>query len=252
MRDVRRTHTRRRGLLLHLRGLPVAQVDAAADCHESTMKGEVCPSTTDDAALRARDEGGTRGDAMTSELNDRLLLRAYAESRKSELLGAFVARYERRLLRFATRLLGGDRRGAQDVARETFTHVALRPDRLIAAESCHNWLLKVARTIGISRMRDATRPRRHDGALREETAAPAGDCPAAEAPEAEERAAKVRAAIDRMQPRHRELLLLKVQEEKSYREIAQITGLTVTNVGVLLYRALKELSLQLAHSKEIL
>ena len=41
----------------------------------------------------------------------------------------------------------------------------------------------------------------------------------------------IRAGIQRLRPRLRELLLLKVQESKSYKEIAQITGLSVTNVG---------------------
>ncbi|HAK97647.1 MAG TPA: hypothetical protein DCM87_22305, partial [Planctomycetes bacterium] len=118
--------------------------------------------------------------------------------------------------------------------------------------SCHNWLLKVARNVGISRMRRTARARRHEEALREKSAAPEVDCAPSGAIEAEERAAGVRAAIDRLQPRHRELLLLRVQEEKSYREIAEITGLTVTNVGFLLHRAMKELSLRLADSREVL
>ncbi len=189
---------------------------------------------------------------MTAEMSDQDLLRSYAASRKSELLGAFLVRYEGRLLRFAMRLLGGDYHGAQDVVQETFTQVARYPDRLLAAESCHNWLLKVARNVGISRLRRTARARRHEDALRERTAVPGADCTPPGAIEAEERAAGVRAAIDRLQPRHRELLLLKVQEEKSYREIAEITGLTVTNVGFLLHRAMKELSLRLADSREVL
>jgi RNA polymerase sigma-70 factor (ECF subfamily) len=60
----------------------------------------------------------------------------------------------------------------------------------------------------------------------------------------------VRAAIDRLAPRHRELLLLKVVEQKSYREIAEITGLTVTNVGYLLHMAVKALGGRLKASRE--
>jgi len=52
----------------------------------------------------------------------------------------------------------------------------------------------------------------------------------------------MRAAIGQLRPRYRELLLLKVQERKSYKEIAQITGLSVTNVGFLLHQAVKELA----------
>ncbi len=35
--------------------------------------------------------------------------------------------------------------------------------------------------------------------------------------------------------------MLKVREKKSYKEIAEITGLTVTNVGFLLHQAMQEL-----------
>ena len=88
--------------------------------------------------------------------------------------------------------------------------------------------------------------------LRRTVASNEADCAASSALEARERADKIRAAIDRLPSRYRELLLLKVQEEKSYREIAQITGHTVTNVGFLLHRAMKELSLRLTPSKEVL
>ena len=70
--------------------------------------------------------------------------------------------------------------------------------------------------------------------------------------EKEEMRARVQAEIEHLGPRYRELLLLKVQEDKSYREIAEITGLTVTNVGYLLHMAMKELSRRLQRSKESL
>ena len=55
----------------------------------------------------------------------------------------------------------------------------------------------------------------------------------------------VRVEIDRLPPRQRELLLLRVQEKKSYKEIAEIAGLTATNVGFILHQAMKALSTRL-------
>jgi RNA polymerase sigma-70 factor (ECF subfamily) len=49
-------------------------------------------------------------------------------------------------------------------------------------------------------------------------------------------------AIDSLRPRAREVVLLKVQEGKSYREIAEITGLSATNVGYILHHAMKALA----------
>ena len=46
-------------------------------------------------------------------------------------------------------------------------------------------------------------------------------------------------------PRQRDVLILKVQEEKSYREIGEITGLTTSNVGYLIHQGLKTLASEL-------
>lgn len=186
-------------------------------------------------------------------MTDQELLRAYVDSSDAESLGTFLERYQNSLVRFADRLLG-DSEAAQDVVQETFLQVARHPRRLIGVQSCHNWLLRVARNIGISRIRRDVRARKHAEVFRERAEARAREKAQrdASALEAEELQGKVRAEINKLNPRYREVLLLKVQEEKSYREIAEITGLTVTNVGYLLHRAMKELSVRLNHAKEVL
>jgi len=197
----------------------------------------------------------TPEEASSEERPDQELLRAYARSGDAAALGVFVCRYQASLVRFADRFLG-DPEAAQDVVQETFLQVARRPDRLLGVESCHNWLLRVARNIGVSRIRREVRARRHAEAFREraqaEAEANARSSGAAAALEAEETRRAVREAIDRLYPRYREVLLLKIQEEKSYREIAEITGLSVTNVGYLLHRAMKALATSLNHAREVL
>jgi RNA polymerase sigma factor (sigma-70 family) len=188
-----------------------------------------------------------------AEMTDQELLRAYAESSDRESLCAFVTRYQGSLVRFAGRLLG-DREAAQDVVQEAFLQVARHPWRLLGVDSCHNWLLRVTRNLGVSRIRRDSRARKHTEAFAAQATAEAttrSQDPVA-ALEREEVRTKVREAIHRLPPRYREVLLLKVEEEKSYREIAEITGLTVTNVGYLLHRAMKELSTRLNHSREAL
>lgn len=49
-------------------------------------------------------------------------------------------------------------------------------------------------------------------------------------------------ALNQLTTRERELVILKVYEEKSYKEIAEITGLTTNNVGVSLHAAMKKLA----------
>ena len=45
-----------------------------------------------------------------------------------------------------------------------------------------------------------------------------------------------------MSERERQLVILKVYEEKSYNEISEITGLTSSNVGYILHHAMKTLA----------
>ena len=182
-------------------------------------------------------------------LTDRELLRDYARSRDGDSLGVFLSRHQDSLLRFTERLLR-DHEAAQDVVQETFLRVARDPGRILKVENHQVWLLKVARNIGISHLRRLSVARRHADELGRRLAGAARNGDGRDALEAEETRDEVRAQVDRLTPRHREVLLLKVQEGKSYREIAAITGLSVTNVGYLLHHAMKGLARRLSQRKE--
>lgn len=184
-------------------------------------------------------------------MTDHELIGSYCRSSDAAALALFVGRYQMSLVRFAEKLVG-DRDAAQDVVQETFLRVAERPARLLDVDSPHNWLLRVARNIGIDWIRKRSRIERHARAAGEalEARAHERDATAAQALEREELRAQVRAEIARLRPRYREILLLKVEEEKSYREIAQITGLSVTNIGYLLHTAMKILQTRLRKRKE--
>ena len=183
-------------------------------------------------------------------MTDHELLLAFAERSDADCLGVFIGRHEGPLLRFAGRLLG-DRDGAQDVVQEAFIEVARDPRRLLSVESCGNWLFRVTRNIGITHLRRRARHERRAriGGERAAAEAEARSETDRTALEADEERARVRAEIERSSPRHREVLILKIVEEKSYREIAEITGLTVTNVGYLLHKAVKDLSRRLKGSE---
>lgn len=184
-------------------------------------------------------------------MTDQDLLRAYAESRDMDSLGAFFGRYEESLLRFSGKLLG-DADRAQDVVQEAFLTVVRHPGKLLGVESCHNWLLRVTRNIGITHLRRDSRARRHAERAAERNASDAEETESARATtlEKDETRLRVREEIAKLNPRHRELLMLKIEENKSYREIAEITGLTVTNVGYLLHMAMKELTRRLTPLRE--
>lgn len=173
-------------------------------------------------------------------MTDQDLLRAYVDSQDVDSLGAFVSRYQDSLVRFVAGFLQ-DEGAAQDIVQETFIRVARRPRKLLGVRNPHNWLLRVARNLSVDHLRSAIRHRKHARQYARERSDVVDEVVVAEA-EREEIRSRVRREIQRLSPRLRELMLLKVQEGKTYREIAEITGLSVTNVGYLLHRAMKVLS----------
>ena len=188
--------------------------------------------------------------APAREMTDQDLLRAYVHSRDVEYLGVFLGRYEGPLMRFVANFLR-DESAAQDIVQETFLRVAKKPSKLLDVNSCHNWLLRIARNLSIDHLRRLARIRKHSRALEYETArSAAGAVPASDKLEKSERITRVRGEIDQLRPRLRMVMLLKVQEGKSYREIAEITGLTVTNVGYLIHQAMKTLKVRLQDLRE--
>ena len=136
---------------------------------------------------------------------------------------------------------------AQDIVQETFLRVARKPARLLDVNSCHNWLLKIARNLSIDHLRRLMRLRKISGAMENGAVLTAA---ASEKLDEMERTARVRNEIDRLRPRLRMAMLLKVQEGKSYREIAEITGLRVTNVGYLVHQAMQTLKVHLEDLRE--
>ena len=58
-------------------------------------------------------------------------------------------------------------------------------------------------------------------------------------------------ALQTLSLREQQLVILKVYEEKSYREISDITGLTVSNVGYVLHHAMKKLARELKNAKPV-
>ena len=176
-------------------------------------------------------------------MTDRQLLQSYADGRNVQAFDVFVDRHQGALLSFAASFLR-DESLAQDVVQEAFFRAARYPKRILGATGGgaveRNWLLKVVRDLSIDNLRHRAVERKAATQLR---AAAAGrvEPSAEEGAERGERNAQVRAAIERLTPRLRELMILKVREQKSYKEIGQITGLSVTNVGFLLYQAMQAL-----------
>jgi RNA polymerase sigma factor (sigma-70 family) len=169
-------------------------------------------------------------------------------------LAALLNRYERPLVRYALSIIG-DLESARDAVQETF----IRLSRLAPNESGEDdgdaqsesrssldfdnpkhveaWLFTVCRHRAIDHQRKHSRiipmplPEDH----RSSEPGPSATM------ESRDTEASLLRLLDRLSPNQREVIRLKFQNDLSYQEIADITHLSVTNVGFILHTGLKKL-----------
>lgn len=154
---------------------------------------------------------------------------------RSARLRAIVDQFEGPLVRFATRLLG-DAHRAQDVVQDVFLKLCREQPASFVDDpdgGLRAWLYTVCRHRSLdvlkkeSRMNSLTNGQTcaHDD----------GQMSHAERLERLESAGRAAVFLDRLPANQRDVIRLKVQDGLSYREISQITGLSVSNVGYLLH-----------------
>lgn len=135
------------------------------------------------------------------------------------------------LVRYCQRLTA-DRDVAEDIAQESllrlFTHEVSG-----TAAGVRSWLFKTATHLVRDRYRVEENRRR---LLAIHPVRPAELESAERSLEREEARARARAALDALEPRDREILLMRYSGF-SYREIAEAVGVAATSIGTLLARA---------------
>jgi RNA polymerase sigma-70 factor (ECF subfamily) len=159
-------------------------------------------------------------------------------------LGALLDRYERPLVRYAQSIIG-DLEGARDVVQETFiTFLRRGPEGASAASSdgaasnhLEGWLFTVCRNRALDQRRKQSRI-----IYMEQTDDRTSDEPGPGLMlERKESAGSLLRLLDQLSENQRDVIRLKFQNDLSYREIAEITKLSVGNVGFLLHTGLKKL-----------
>jgi RNA polymerase sigma-70 factor (ECF subfamily) len=152
-----------------------------------------------------------------------------------------LADYERPLVRYASRLVGDPDR-ARDVVQETFLRLCSEPRRKVEPH-LGRWLFTVCRNRALDagekdrRMTPMTEPETGRESDREDPALSA---------ERGDTNARVLRELERLPENQREVLRLKFQSGFAYREIAEVTGLSVGNIGFLIHVGLKTLRGRLA------
>ena len=153
-----------------------------------------------------------------------------------EFIKRALEQYESPLIHYALRLTGNLDR-ARDVVQDTFLKLCRQPWNSFEGNLAR-WLFTVCRNGAF----DLHRKER-----RMTTAAELNEQPstAHQSPEAtviaRDSAERVFQILDQLPENQQEVVRLKFQNDMTYQEIAEVTGLTVTNVGFLLHTALKRL-----------
>jgi RNA polymerase sigma factor (sigma-70 family) len=151
-------------------------------------------------------------------------------------IGGAVARYERLLVGYAGRLLGNDFDAARDVVQDAFVRLCAQ-DRATVEPHLAEWLLAVVRNRAIDVRRKAGRMRLVD---ERELESP-GDTDPAAIVQSQSDASSITAMLDALPPNQAEVIRLKFQHGLSYQQIANVTQLSVSNVGYLIHTGLKTL-----------
>ena len=131
-----------------------------------------------------------------------------------------------------------DRAAAEDVAAAAFERAYRRRGRYDARKgSPRAWLFGIARNAALDELR-------RRGRQAQLTSEPQDAGAAAELEEAAESALRrtvLRTALAQLPGRDRELIALKYHAELSNPEIAEVIGVSVTNAGTLVHRAMTKL-----------
>ena len=175
------------------------------------------------------------------------LMNKTTKQNKAQQLDAFeniVSCYEKQLIRYAARIVCNPDT-AQDIVQNTFIKLFKKWDNaLTPSPQLSSWLYRVTHNCAIDYIRKETRRNLLHQKHSEEiddftlTAYNTGF-------KGNNNAEKATKALQSLSSREQQLVILKIYEEKSYKEISEITGLTTSNIGYILHHAMKKMAVYL-------
>lgn len=155
---------------------------------------------------------------------------------------ALVRRYQRPVLSIARRFTA-DQDEAEDLAQRAFINAAARASGWRGG-SFKSWLFRIVVNLAKNHVRDTARFDRSDEAAEREAAPTAAD--AHERLERAEQQEALRAAVAKLPRRQREVLLLRIDGDLPFAEIASALDITEVNAKVNFHHAVRKLKALLA------
>jgi RNA polymerase sigma-70 factor (ECF subfamily) len=143
--------------------------------------------------------------------------------------------YQSALLRYATRVLNNED-AAQDVVQETFIRLHGHMDKITRrGMQLRGWLFRTTHNAAVDYIRKESRRRLLHQRQVEDRCADDNGCD-------EERKELVLRHVNVLKPKEREVLVLRLQEGMSYRDIASVLNRSEGYVGTLIHTATKKLT----------
>ncbi|MEM8866800.1 MAG: sigma-70 family RNA polymerase sigma factor [Verrucomicrobiota bacterium] len=164
----------------------------------------------------------------------------------AEWMRSIVDAHAPELTRYATSILG-DADAAKDVVQDSFVRLWREP-RAEIADHVRPWLFRVCRNRALDFKRKGARMKPLAEATTDQTPV---DAPGPEAvTEQRDSKAQLLELMQSLPENQREVVRLKFQNDLTYKEIADVTELSVSNVGFLLHTAIKTLRAQVMANGE--
>jgi RNA polymerase sigma factor (sigma-70 family) len=156
-----------------------------------------------------------------------------SEIPKSQWIVEALELHESSLIRYARWILS-DLESAREVVQETFLRLC-KEDPARVEGHLAQWLFTVCRNLAF------------DARKKEARMTPLGNTEIAVAPDMDDRRAvsQILQVVETLPKNQREVIYLKFQCDLSYKEISEITRLSVTNVGFLIHSAVRAIRKQM-------
>jgi RNA polymerase sigma-70 factor, ECF subfamily len=159
------------------------------------------------------------------------------DEERRRMFDELYAQYDRRILAYCT-YVTGDRDQANDVFQEVFVKAFLSLHSLRDPDKAANWLFRIARNECLNSLKVSKRNERRSVEIDD---AVEGTIPSTSVGSYNDDMEHVRKALTLISKDQREALLLAEFEGFSLKEIADMTGASLSNVKVRIHRAKQKL-----------
>jgi RNA polymerase sigma-70 factor (ECF subfamily) len=154
-----------------------------------------------------------------------------------------MAETEVPLLRYAIGIVK-NQETAQDIVQDAYIKYLRFRREQREVENPKAWLYRVVHNLGIDHLRRRSRIVDSDDEVTQ-ASTPSDEPAPDEVLERQDATRSAIAALDILSERDRGIIIMKVLEERSYKEIAAATGLSIGNIGFILHTAMKKLAREL-------